>query len=231
MPPCSAFYTMAGVKTRVLIPQRPKLCCWSHLFSPYKDSFDAESLAQNQSRYFYESNHREGMPYDAVLVLILPGTCVYSLSPMNHFLHCHSPPESFSQHFLSSCGEPGPHSGDSSLPGSTPTSWIPRVHLLLCSEAPTWNIISHDRMSFHMRTKIALASVFWVPFSSHCHHLIWAPVERACHGSRLTGFWLLYLWALNPFSSPQLRLNYMSGRSKALIAIFSVSTLISFSFC
>lgn len=90
---------------------------------------------------------------------LLPDTCAYSPSPMNHFLHCRSPPDSFSQHFLSSCGEPGPQSGDSSLPGSTPTSWLLRVHLLLCSEAPTRNIIPHDRMSFHVHTKIALASV------------------------------------------------------------------------
>lgn len=37
-----------------------------------KDSFDVESLAQNQSRYCYESNLHKGMSYDTVFVAVLP---------------------------------------------------------------------------------------------------------------------------------------------------------------
>ena len=64
----------------------------------------------------------------------------------------------FSQHFLSSCGEPGPVWRQLRTRIYLP-SCLPRVHLSLCSEAPTQNIISHDRMSFHVHTNIALVSV------------------------------------------------------------------------
>lgn len=48
----------------------------------YKDYFDLESLAQNQSRYCFESNHHEGMSYDTVFVLVLLGTYVMREQPL-----------------------------------------------------------------------------------------------------------------------------------------------------
>ena len=46
--------------------------------------------------------------------------------------------------------------------------------LLLRSEVPTENIISHDRMSFHMQTKIALAFVRLYSFLNLSWHTVWS---------------------------------------------------------